>query len=29
MLTFRAAFAASEAKKPDYHPGTLIRAMIE
>lgn len=26
MLTFLAALAASDAKKPDSQPGTLIRA---
>lgn len=29
MLTFLAALEASDAKKPDYHPGTLIRAEIK
>jgi hypothetical protein len=28
MLTFLAALTASEAKKPDSQPGTLIRAEI-
>ncbi len=29
MLTFLAALTASDAKNPDYQPGTLIKAEIK